>query len=206
LTKPRITRTSYDRELAVTRVVSGIPVKLALQERTTDGTSWWTVSWRTLYSRDGSNRRFYMTKGGCWTIPAGVALELMGELEVLGGLEEKYFDFRRRPRFLTSTSRDMSSAQRIEALANMTGPEEDWGTDPFFVITSDPNDHWKKVLIVNNDSDIATFRSITENPDYKPKKALRPGAHWWLDNSMLDANVQQTRAFYLNLRAYLKGK
>ena len=41
------------------------------------------------------------------------------------------------------------------------------------MITSDPNSHWKKVLIVNTDIDIATFRSITGNPDYMPKKGTK---------------------------------
>ncbi len=36
-----------------------------------------------------------------------------------------------------------------------------------------------------------------------PKKVLRPGEGWWLDNSMMDANVQQTRAIYAHLRDYL---
>jgi hypothetical protein len=71
------------------------------------------------------------------------------------------------------------------------------------VINFDPNDRWKKVLIVDTDTDIATFRSITEHPHYMPKKALRAGEGWWLDNSMMDANVQQMRAFCLNLKDYL---
>ena len=204
----RATATTYDRQLEVARIVGGIPVKLALQERTstTADQSWWTLSWRTQYSRGGSNRRFYITKDGCWKIPAVVALEMIEEMESLGGLDEKYFDHRRRPRFETLISGEMTPTQRAEALAKVTGPEEDWGPDPFVVITFDPNDSWKKVMIVDTSTDTATFRSITEDADYMPKKVLRPGEGWWLDNSMMDANVQQTRAFYSNLRDYLARK
>ena len=137
---------------------------------------------------------------------ARVALEMIREMEGLGGLDEKYFDHRRRPSFETLVSSQMSPAKRSEALAKMIGPAEDWGADPFFVITSDPNGQWKKVVIVNTDTDIATFRSITENPKYMPKKVLRPGEGWWLDNSMMDANVQQMRALYSNLQTYLATK
>ena len=61
-------------------------------------------------------------------------------------------------------------------------------------------------MIVNTDTDTATFRSITENPDYMPKKVLRPGGGWWLDNSMMDANVQQMMKFCTNLRDFLERK
>ena len=104
---------------------------------------------------------------------------------------------------VTLVSTRMTPAERKRELANFTGPEENWGSDPFFVVNSDPNDDWKKVLIVNTDTGTATFRSITENPGYSPKKVLRPGADWWLDNSMMDANVQQMKAFYSNLRDLL---
>jgi hypothetical protein len=206
--KHRPLGTTYEREIEVKREVDGLPVKLALQERTSAKVDrpWWTLSWRTKYSQNGSNRRFYMTNDGCWVIPAAVAMAMIEEMEALGGLDEKYFDHRRRPAFETLVSSQISPQERAEALAKVTGPAEDWGKDPFFVITSDPHDQWKKVLIVNTDTDTATFRSITTNPDYMPKKVLRPGEGWWLDNSMMDANVQQTRAFYSNLRAYLAGR
>lgn len=200
--------TTYERQLEVVRDVRGIPVKLALQERTSARVdkSWWTLSWRTKYSPDGSNRRFYLTKEGCWTLPAAVALEMIEEMVTKGGLDEQYFDHRRRPSFETLVSSKLKPAEKIEALQGVTGPDENWGKDPFFVITFDPNDRWKKVMIVATDSDTATFRSITEDPNYMPKKVLRPGARWWLDNSMMDANVQQMRAFRSNLKDYLARK
>ena len=197
--------TTYDRKLGVVRVVDGILVALALQERTSarEGQSWWTLSWRAKYSPDGPNRRFYFTHDGCWMIPATVALEMMDEMASRGGLDERYFDHHRRPRFQTWVSTEVTPAERAEALTKLTGPDEDWGADPFLVINFDPNDRWKKVLIVNPETGTATFRSITEDPDYMPRKVLRPGEGWWLDNSMMDANVQQMRVFHSNLRDHL---
>ena len=203
--KSRTPTTTYDRQCEVTRVVEGIPVKLALQERTSAGVEkpWWTLSWRTKYSADGSNRRFYLIKDGCWTIPATVALEMIDEMESLGGLGEEYRDYRRRPSFKTLVSAEMTASERTDALDGITGPDEDWGADPFFVINFDPNHQWQKVFIINPENNIATFRSITKNRDYMPKKVLRPKADWWLDNSMMDANVQQMRVFHAQLKNYL---
>jgi hypothetical protein len=202
--KGKVSSTTYARALEVARIVDGIPVKLALQERTSADVEhpWWTLSWRTKYAADGSNRRFYLTKDGCWTIPASTALEMMDEMEALGGLGEEYFDQRRRPSFESKASTEMTAPERAEAWRGITGPEENWGADPFFVINFDPNDQWKKVLIINTQNRIATFRSITENPAYMPKKILRPDAAWWLDNSMMDANVQQMRIFRSQLKRH----
>ena len=195
--------TSYSRVMEAAREIDGIPVKLALQERTsgTVDAPWWVLSWRTRYSPNGTNRRFYRTEKDIWTIPVEKALEMMEELISRGALGQEYLD-RRVEEFVcnTSVSTRMDPEERKRELANFTFPDEDWGPAPFFVVNSDPNDNWKKVLIVNTDTGIATFRSITKDPDYSPRKQLRPGADWWLDNSMMDANVQQMKAFHLNLR------
>ncbi len=208
-TKPsqRATNTTYDRHFEVTRIVDGIPVTLALQQRTksSTGTSLWALSWRTKYSAGGSNRRFYLTSDGYWTVPARVALEMIEEMAALGGLDDEYFDTRRRPDFESIVSSNISAAERAKALATVTGPDEDWGPDPYFVICYDPHADWKKVLIIDTRTNTATFRSVTEKADYMPRKVLRPGAGWWLDNSMMDANVQQMRAFREALIAYLNA-
>lgn len=202
--KHRSGGTTYDREIEVTRKIGDIPVKLDLQERNTakEGT-WWTLSWRTKYSPGGSNRRFYVTQEGCWTIPAALALEMMREMEALGGLDSRYFSTRGAWEVNTLVSNKMSREQRVKALESITGTDEDWGHDPFFVIVGDYNSRWQKVMIVNTQTNVATFRSITTDPEYMPKKVLRPDSGWWLDNSMMDADVQQTREFYAYLKEYL---
>lgn len=203
--KSRASTTAYDRQLEVERIVNGISVKLALQERTsaTVEKRWWTLSWRTKYSPGGSNRRFYLTKQGCWYIPAPVALEMIDELEAMGGMSQDYVDQRQQSSREPLVSTKMSDTEKAMAFEGITGPEEDWGANPFFVISFDPNDQWKKVMIINTDTNVATFRSITRDLDYMPKKLLRPGTDWWLDNSMMDANVQQMRKFHMHLRNHL---
>lgn len=199
--------TSYSRAMETTRMIDGIPVKLVLQKRRsrneTVDTAWWVLSWRTRYSLNGTNRRFYSIKDGFWIIPAAKALEMIEELESRGALGQEYFDHRAGFICNTFVSTEMTPAEKKRKFASFTHPEEDWGLDPYFVVNSDPNDDWKKVLIVNTETGVATFRSITKDLDYMLKKVLRPGADWWLDNSMMDANVQQVKAFYSNLRDLL---
>jgi hypothetical protein len=207
--RQRPSNTKYYRKFEVTRVVDGIPVELALQKREpgqplipADEKPWWTLSWRTKYSAGGPNRRFYHTKDDYWAIPAALALEMIEEMEELGGMDKRYFDHRwgSNETVKTSVSTEMTPAEKAEELARLTDPDENWGSNPLLVINSDPNDKWKKVMIVNTDTDTATFRSITEDSAYMPKKDLRPGEGWWLDNSMMDADVQQMKMFYTHLR------
>jgi hypothetical protein len=39
-----------------------------------------------------------------------------------------------------------------------------------------------------------------------PRKVLRPDQDWWLDNSVMDANVQQMTEFYRHLEAYVRAQ
>jgi hypothetical protein len=199
--------TTYKRILQVKEIVDGFPVTLALQKRTAQKVEhpWYTLSWRTRYSPGGSNRRFYMTKNGCWTIPIGTALNMIRQMKALGGLDENYFDIRRRPCFTTLVSTELAAGRRVAEYENLTAPDEDWGEDPFFVVAFDPHESWKKAVIVHPQTGVATFRSITSDPSYSPKKVLRPGEGWWLDNSMMDANVQQMLEFSKHLEMWRQG-
>lgn len=202
-TAPRLREaTVYERVLTVRETVDGIPVDLALQKRNS-GTSpspWWTLSWRTKYQAGGANRRFYVTKDGFWTIPACAALQMLERLEGLGGLSAKYFDHRFSGPVVAQVSCEIPPDQRLRMMSTITAPDEDWGKTPVFVVTSDADFRWKKVMIVHPESGAATFRSITEDPNYMPRKVLREGEGWWLDNSMMDASVQQMIVFYKYLQ------
>lgn len=203
-----IAPTSYDKELSTSeRLVDGIPVRLVLQRRTSarDDASWWVVSWRTRLRPGGPNRRFYKTQQTYWSIPAGTALELMRELAIQGALSGEFDDARCVESPKMRISDDLPSAERLELLNEITGPDEDWGEDPLFVIAEDPNPDWRKVMIVNRRTGLATFRSLTRSTSYRPRTELRPGSVWSLDNSMMDTGAQQMRAFLATLTALEEG-
>ena len=79
-------------------------------------------------------------------------------------------------------------------------PNEMWGNDPFFVVLNDPHMQWRKILLVNRQTGTATFRSTTTDDTYMPRKTLRPGSPWYLDNSMQDTNVQQAKVMLKELQ------
>lgn len=200
--------TSYDKELSTDeRLVDGIPVRLVLQERTStrDNARWWVISWRTRLRAGGPNRRFYKTQGIYWSIPAQTALDLMRELEARGALTGDYDDRRRSQVGSVTVSDHLPDSERRERLLEITGPDEDWGSNPLFVIADDPNPEWRKVMIVNRDTGMATFRSLTRSTSYRPRTELRPGSVWSLDNSMMDAGAQQVRAFLSTLNEWTCG-
>lgn len=179
----------------------GTEVTLALQSRMSvhEGKTWNVVSWRTRLGPGGHNRRFYVTKDDAWTIDARTALEMYSNLEAMGGLGDQFSD-QRSPGFQVTVSDDLTTRDRASMLEEITLAGENWGDDPFFAVLNDPNDHWRKILIVNRNSGIATFRSTTTDEAYMPRKTMRPNSRWFLDNSMQDVNVQQARAILAELQ------
>jgi hypothetical protein len=179
----------------------GTEVTLALQSRTSvhEGKTWNVVSWRTRRGPGGHNRRFYVTKDDVWTIDARIALERYSKLEQLGAFGDEFRD-QRSPGFEVTISDDLTTNDRDSMLMEITLAGEDWGDNPFFAVLNDPNDNWRKILIVNRQTGIATFRSTTTDEAYMPRKTMRPNSRWFLDNSMQDVNVQQARALHAELR------
>lgn len=199
--------TWYERLKEVERTgPDGIPVTLALQWRyLPTGDRWLTVSWRTRLRPGGHSRRFYMYQGEPWSIDAHLALEIMSQFEKIGGLSPDLDDKVRRPRFDAYVSTDLDTAARSRLLREITMPQEDWGADPFFAVLEESTD-WRKVMIGDRRSGRVTFRSTTTRRDYKPRRELRPGQRWFLDNSMQDTNVQQARELYHQLRRFVEGQ
>ena len=199
--------TKYSRKLeAVRSLGNGLPIKLALQERTNlrEKKTYWTVSWRTKYSPSGTNRRFYYSAGQYWHCPATVALELLEDLNQQGGLGEEYLDIRPGNAnikvIINPDTQETDPSFYHKQCRSIFAPDEYWGSSPKVVALSDTNSDWKKVMIVNNENLDCTFRSLTKNSTYMPKKGLEKSNEWWLDNAMMDANVQQMRIFHEELK------
>lgn len=180
----------------------GTELTLALQSRTSDreDMTWNVVSWRTRLRPGGPNRRFYVSDGDIWSIDARLALDLLSGLDAKGGLDPQYDDLARRPDFVVKALDGLGEPEQRALLDQSTLEGEDWGNDPILVALGDPNDDWRKIMIINRETAAATFRSTTRNATYMPRKTLRAGSEWYLDNSMQDTNVQQARYFLEQLR------
>lgn len=194
--------TEYDRITSVEDVDHhGIRVTLNLQRRHAlqEGTSWHCVSWRTQYV-SGSNRRFYVVNGEPWTLPLRTALSLLDRLEEAGGLDKAYdLHAHENPPVVAVSDYEGEPQPPSEILI----PGEDWGHAPQWLVLADGE--WRKVMLVNLDTEMVTFRSTTTDQTYKPRKLLDPASGWFLDNSMQDASVEQTRMFHERLRTLSHG-
>ncbi|MEX2481234.1 MAG: hypothetical protein WD928_10265 [Gammaproteobacteria bacterium] len=188
----------------VTQFVYEIPVMLVLHERCFPGEEdpRWMLGWRTRYSPRGPTRRYYLTKNGCWKVPAKVALDMIQLMEGRGGLSAEFDDHRASSQVDVAVSLQLTQVEKQAVLEEITGLDEDWGPDPFFVVTSHRDNAWKKALLINPRDNSATFRSLTSDRRCTPKKALREGTGWWLDNAMTDVSVQDMRVFYEFLAVY----
>lgn len=186
------------------------PVHLKLQERLgVPPVQYHCLSWRTLYPRRRANRRFYRLKGsGFWTIPASLALDLMMQANGRGWLDGAYHDPQERcggPDNDVIDSRELGARERRDVFESITceDGEPDWGDDPLFVIIQVPDKRrrWRKIMIVDSERKLCTFRSTTTDLSYKPVIADYALSPWRMDNSMQDAGAAMIRKFLSVLEA-----
>jgi len=187
----------------VTSDADGNRLSLLLQRRVEDGIPWHVLSWRSVYPGTNSNRRFYMSADGePWSTPVESALSALQYAESEGWLVDENLDLRRRPECQVEVSTEMDEAERRAYLNSFIVPGESFENPDFFVVCEDPNQDWRKIMLINDGR--ATFRSATTDPEYGMLKHLHNGVMWNLDNSMQDCNVQQGRAFLEQLTAYME--
>ncbi len=82
--------------------------------------------------------------------------------------------------------------------------EIDWGPNPFFIIAEIPSGQhhkkWRKIVIVNTQRNLITFRTCTNNKEHAFLKDMGEGRRWFLDNTMPDCPTQIMREFLRRLR------
>ena len=197
---------SYQEIMSVSEMHDGLPVRLKLQLRlNVPPTRYRCLSWRTLYPSGLSNRRFYRTNDGFWTIPMSVALRLMQRADECGMLGSEYDDSQTRhrgPNNLVNDSRLLPAPERIALFDEITldRSEPNWGPDPLFIVIQVPDDTWRKVMIIDSGKKFCTFRSLTIEEDYKPVIVEGTRSIWRLDNAMQDASAAMIREFLSVLR------
>ena len=183
----------------------GLPIHLKLQERLeVPPEPFYCLTWRTVYARGRSNRRFYRSRRtGFWTIPVRLASDIMRRAERRGWLDDRYEDRQVRHRGTDNTiidSRRLGVRERRSMFESITSTlgEPTWGNDPLFLVIQVPDGTWRKILIVDATREFCTFRSTTTDVGYMPVIA-DPHLHpWRMDNAMQDASAAMFRIF-LNL-------
>lgn len=187
-----------------------LPIKLLLQHVTNDGRyDYLCLSWRTDLPT-GTNRQYYndVRHGtGLWRIPVSVALDLLNQAYDEGMLDRTHDDRQERHgrpdnEFIFSWELDLEEREGMFASIvnhNREDSVQDWGGDPVFVIIEVPDAirsiTWRKIMIIDTERTICTFRSTTTDPTYR--KGIADGMihPWLLDNSMQDASSKMMRTF-----------
>ncbi len=184
---------------------AGLPVHLKLQQVYDDPPdtpgSYYCLSWRTPWPSGLANRRIYHTRqDGFWRIPVSVALDLLDRAELHGMLDEQYDDPLVRfgtPDIVIIDSRNLDrkayEAERQSIIHDSL--DHDWGAAPVFVIVGFAE--WRKIMIVDAERAICTFRSTTTDDSYPSQMKLTGGLTppWQLDRSMQDASSAMMRRF-----------
>lgn len=198
----------YKRIKSATATQDGVPVTLALQQRLDiPPCPFFTVSWRTLYKPGGMNRRFYLAKDGVgWHLSLAVAQDLLDRAERDGMLDHRFDDKYERfgggvPTFICSSAITSPERERLWHEITLDGREPDWGTEPSFVVADEYSGRWRKVMIVDSDKRVVTFRSCTTEAGYALGVTLPGTPEWRLDNAMQDAGTAITRRFLDFLRS-----
>ena len=97
--------------------------------------------------------------------------------------------------YVVADSRTLTLADRHRSLDEITFDDEHWGSDPLFVIAETPDGKWRKIMIVDTNSNVYTFRSMTADEGYGMKDTRRRNGRWLLDRSMQDASAAVMRQF-----------
>ena len=192
----------YRKICEVRNMHLGLPVCLRLQVRLdVPPVEYYTLSWRSRYrTSPGQNRRLYETTAdGFWTIPTGLAAHILRQASDNGFLDTMYDDPGTRhggaEDYVVADSRTLTLVDRHRSMDEITFDDEDWGSAPVFVIAETPDGKWRKIMIVDTNSNVCTFRSMTTDEGYGMKDSRRRNGRWLLDRSMQDASAAVMRQF-----------
>ena len=193
----------YRKICEVRNMHLGLPVCLRLQVRLDDPpVEYCTLSWRSRYrTSPGQNRRLYETDAdGFWTIPVDLAVYILRQASDKGFLDTRYDDSGTRhggtEHYVVADSRTLSLVDCRRSLDEITFDDEDWGLAPVFVIAETPDGKWRKIMIVDTNNNVCTFRSMTTDEGYGMKDTRRRNGRWLLDRSMQDASAAVMRQFF----------
>lgn len=194
----------YTEIRRVTLIHEGLPIHIILQTRHhVRPVDFFCLSWRTVLPNGSRNRRFYYDRRygtGIWTMPVSVGLRLIDQADAAGMLDEEYDDLQERHDGTNNTiidSRNLGRQEHEREFASIinVNRDPDWGPDPLFLIIEVPDGSWRKIMIVDTDREICTFRSTTTCTSYGQGVDDGMIPPWRLDNAMQDASCAMMREF-----------
>jgi hypothetical protein len=161
------------------------------------------VSWRESLDESGKNRRFYNSADSCWSIPAGTALTMLREAAAA-----KFFD----------ESEAVSGKIRGVKIAAPGTPDHHhllgqvllncihdhaWRNGSAIICTQ-TDGAWRKVMLLDQHKQQATFRSLTTDSSYRLASKELTDDGWHLDRAMVDAHPVAFLHWLEHLEKWLK--
>lgn len=145
------------------------------------------VSWRQQREGSQTNRQYYIEKNRCWSLPADDALQMLRQAKHTGFFGATEIDPGKISISKVVTPTDPRYFELIGQVLEERHHEREWQSSSA-VICTQACGNWRKVMLVNKNAGIVTFRSLTLDCGYKlaHKKATAGG--WRLDRAMVDAH------------------
>jgi len=212
--QPKKQRSNYGRvEIYVQRTIKGIITKLVLRQRLNlpkgrKEEPFWVVSWRSRLKNNKTNRRFYKTFDKFWGIPLKDACKMLDEMFKKGGLDSKYDDrwndevVKKRIKCLKKAGGKKHCGDFSKILAKFPEDQAMWNSKNLTAIifkepenNQNPGCECWKVMLVDLQHQMVTFRTIANNPDYEMKKKCLKDPDWFMDKAMMDADPCVMRYF-----------
>lgn len=199
-------------EETVKRPINGIITTLGLHKRfnlpKNDPKPFWCVSWRTRLKNNKTNRYCYKTFDEFWEIPVVDACEMLDGMFKKGGLDSKYDDrwndgvVKKRMECLKRAGGTQHCSDFSEILAKLPEDQAIWNSKNLTaIIFKEPKNNWNpgwecwKVMLVDLQRQMITFRTIANNADYGMKKKCLKDPCWFMDKAMMDTDPSVMRYF-----------
>jgi hypothetical protein len=145
------------------------------------------VSWRQQREGSQSNRRYYIEKDRCWSLPVADVLQMLRHAKDTGFFRATEIDPGTISISKVVAPGDPKYFELIGQVLEERHHEQEWRNSSA-VICTQACGKWRKVMLVSKDAERVTFRSLTLDCGYKlaHKKATAGG--WRLDRAMVDAH------------------
>jgi len=198
---------------SVEKRIKGIITKLVLHPRLNlpkgrKEKPFWVVSWRSRLKNNKTNRRFYNTLDEFWEIPIKDACIMFNEVFKKGGLDSKYDDrwndgvVKKRIKCLKRVGGKKYFGDFSTILAKLPEDQAIWNSKNLTAIifkepknNQNPGRECWKVMLVDLQRQMVTFRTIANNADYGMKKNCLKDPGWFMDKAMMDTDPCVMRCF-----------
>lgn len=161
------------------------------------------VSWRETYEESGKNRRFYFDADSCWSIPAEMALMMLREAKAAKFFDEIENEHGKIGDVRIAVPGEPNHHQLLDQILLNSMHDDAW-RDGSAIICTQTDGNWRKVMLIDQRKQHATFRSLTNIASYKLASRELTNDGWHLDRAMVDAHPMAFLYWLEHLEKWLR--